>query len=241
MSERERMERDIDYCWRQIHELTQTIEGTEKLLANSHVSPKNCEEEKATHKHANALNERLNALYEEKRRIRMGYKEAWRKYKEQQNLCNMAKLIAKRKQELINLRAKEEGEKRSQARKCEELMQICGELLAGHAKDPSEENPQNESSKTSQGKKNKKKKQKKAEALAITIELDRLRERFQSFGVSVPDKRGEIEKAMETLGKKLKEIEERPLSKTIPVRSSNWEEHDSAEFSYDVNGENEYE
>eukprot|EP00826_Nyctotherus_ovalis_P039051 TRINITY_DN3720_c0_g2_i14.p2 TRINITY_DN3720_c0_g2~~TRINITY_DN3720_c0_g2_i14.p2 ORF type:complete len:172 (+),score=58.30 TRINITY_DN3720_c0_g2_i14:234-749(+) len=171
----------------------------------------------------------------------MWYKEAWRKYKEQQNLCNMAKLIAKRKQELISLRAKEEGEKRSQLRRCEELIQICSKLLAGRAKDRSEENPQNESSKTAQGKKNKKKKQKKAEALAITIELDRLRERFQSFGVSVPDKRGEIEKAIEVLRKKLKEIEEKPLSKTILIRSSNWEEHDSAEFSYDVNGECEYE
>jgi len=183
------------------------------------------------------LNDKLNTLYEEKRRIKLDFKQASKKYKEQQNLCNMARLIAKRKQELINLRVKEENEKKMLIKRCEDLIETCNKLLMDNGKSTNEENPQNEV--VSKEKKSKKKKQKeklkKAKAIAITIELDRLRENFQGFGIAMPNKRADLELAIEGLTMKLKEIENKPLSKSIPVRSNDKE--DSVDFSYDVNEE----
>ena len=227
------MEKEINFLWKQIHDLSKEVEEIEKRLENLHNSSYNNEEDKIDIKHVTELKEKINNLYEEKKKIRYEYNLAFKEYKDQQNLFTNAKLIAKRKQELINLRAKEEAEKNFLMKKCDELTRICSKILSRSTKEISDENPQNETvPKTKKGKQNKKKKQKKAEAIEIIIELDRLKEEFQKLGVAVPNKREDLSKTIKILTMKLAELEMKPISKSIPFYP----------HSYDVNdGSNENE
>eukprot|EP00826_Nyctotherus_ovalis_P066258 TRINITY_DN9777_c0_g3_i1.p1 TRINITY_DN9777_c0_g3~~TRINITY_DN9777_c0_g3_i1.p1 ORF type:complete len:252 (-),score=84.35 TRINITY_DN9777_c0_g3_i1:106-861(-) len=226
IAEKEGTEREIDAVWKEIHELTQEVKEVEKCVAEMKDECCKIEEVNGENSFA-ALSEKLNKLHEEKKKIRSDYEIGYNEYKSQQNILRNAKLIARRKQELVKLRAQEEIERKAQLAKCEELIMICRKILLGHQ---SEENPQIESSKKKiKGKK--KLKAKKTEALNVTEELENLRERFVELGVAAPKEKSGINSTIKTLLWKLKEIEERPLSVSIPINSNDCEDNESTRSS----------
>ena len=209
--------------WKQIHELTHEIEIVEKHIAEVKEGYVCLSEELLA-----SLNEELNKLYVEKKKIKADYETIYNEYKAQQYEIHMAKLIARRKQELVKLRAQEELEKKSQALKCNELILICRKVLTGHKNEKDKENPQIESSKKKcKGKK--KQKQKKADN--TETELEKLKERFIELGVVVPKGKSDINNTIKTLTWKLKEIEERELTSSLPIHSNDYEASESTRSS----------
>lgn len=229
IAEKERTEREIDALWKEIHEITHEVKEVEKCVAETKAEC--CETEEANGEDSfAALSEKLNKLHEEKRKIKSDYDIVYNEYKSQQYILRHAKLIARRKQELVKLRAQEEIERKAQLGRCKELIMICRKVLLGHQNEKNEENPQIESSKKKiKGKK--KLKATKTEALNVTEELEKLRERFAELGIAAPKEKSGINTAIKTLLWKLKEIEERPLSVSVPVNSSDYEDNESTKSS----------
>ncbi len=240
LNERERMGKEIDSLWKQVHEITRKVEELEKSIANFNASPNPSttagvatptanEEQKQDRKSVLSLKQQIEKLYTEKRRVKSEHDAAFKRYKEQQYQFQQAKLVAKRKQELFKLRVKEEKEKKLRLAKCQELIDKCEQVMTKYHKViKNEENPQaTDAAKKAKDKKKKKKKQKKAEILVTALELDTLKEDFATFNVVAPTGKADLGNAIKALYGKLKEIDNKPLSEAIPLHPHKWTGEDN--------------
>ena len=240
MNEREKAEKEREKLWKQIQEISASIEELEKKIRDFYDNkdkPKQnqYEEVKVDMKRIVSIKEKIEEAYEDKRRKREQFEEEERLYCEQQSQYMTAKWVAKRKQELIKLRCREEKEQKLKYAKCLELVEICEKIMSKYKKNSTQEaNPQTTNdelikekagSKDNQ-KKKKKKKQKKTETLITALELDTLRTQFEFFEVPVPVGKDDLGVVIKALYRKANEIENKPLPESIAPGSGKGEDSD---------------
>ncbi len=228
INEREKGERELAGLWKQIQEAKTEIEVLEKALSSLYERNKEkcgVAEPKLDSKQVAELKAQIEELYQEKRQFRAEYLEVEQAYCDQQTQILTAKWLAKRKQELINLRAKEAKEQKLRLGKCLELIDTCERITAKLKGGPAvqEENPQTTKDsapgKRDGKKKKRKQKQKKAETVITALELDTLRPQFECFEVAMPKGKEELKQAVKSLHQKASEIQNKPLTETLSAYS----------------------